>query len=395
MRLVSLMECSSYRRSEVFEAVKKAIDILGGLNWVATSGKRIIVKPNLLRPSHIERHVTTHPEVVRAVCKLLVDRGCNVVIAESPGGGTSYTERALRRAYRAAGLDEVAAELGIELNFDLSYKSVSAPASKLIKRFSVLTPVLEADALVNVCKLKTHLFTYITGATKNIFGVVPGIEKATYHSRLPSPADFSEMLVDLAELIKPRLNIMDAVVAMEGNGPNAGKTRKIGAILASESYSAMDVVACRLTSIPPLDVGVIRSAVGRGILREDLSNVKIVGKSIEEMIVSDFKRPSSYIGMEADQSIVWRALGRVSMAYALRPAMMRGRCRGIKACEECMRACPRSAISTKDDLPTVDYDKCIRCYCCHEICPNSAVALRRSTGGKIIKGLMDRRNKKV
>ncbi|MEM4264958.1 MAG: DUF362 domain-containing protein, partial [Thermoplasmata archaeon] len=344
-KIVSLVRCESYDREKVSEAVNDSIRLLGGIDNLFKSGQKIVVKPNLLRASPIEKAVTTHPEVVRAVCESLLKHGCDVLIADSPGGGTPFTERALRKSYREAGLDEVARELGAELNFDLTYKSVSAPMGKVIKRFSIIRPALEADAIVSVSKLKTHLFTYMTGATKNTFGLIPGLEKATFHSRLPEADDFSEMLVDLNELVRPRLHVMDAVIAMEGNGPNGGKTRKVGAILASESYAAIDVAACRLMSIPPADVGVVKAAIGRGILRRDLSDVWVVGENIEELIVEEFEKPKSYLEAKRSQSAVWRALGRMSRAYALRPVMVRDRCKGIEACGECMRTCPRKAIS--------------------------------------------------
>lgn len=392
-KIVSLVKCDHYERQSVLKGVGAAIDLLGGLDTLVSPGQRIVVKPNLLRASDVERHVTTHPEVVHAICRLLADRRCEILIADSPGGGTPYTERALKKSYQSAKLDEVAADTGARLNFDLSSRNVPAPNGKLIKRFDIIKPVLDADAVINACKLKTHLFTYITGATKNTFGVIPGIEKATFHSRLPRPDDFSEMLIDLNELVGPKLHIMDAVVAMEGNGSNAGKARKVGAILASENYAALDAVACRLVSISPSDVGVIKAAVGRGILRGDLSDVKIVGEDIEDIIIRDFKKPKSYLRPSCSQSAVWRALGRMSRAYALRPRVMRRKCRGTDECGECLRACPRRAISSRGDSPAIDYAKCIRCYCCHEICPNAAISLERSAGGKVIKGIVDRRSR--
>jgi len=394
-RIVSLVRCGSYDREEVSNAVSECIGQLGGIGRYIKSGEKVAVKPNLLRAAPIDRAVTTHPEVVRAVCELLLSQKCEVVIADSPGGGTPFTERALRRSYSESGLDKVARELGIELNFNLSFKTVAAPNGRIIKRFSIIRAALDADAIISVPKLKTHLFTYMTGATKNTFGLIPGLEKATFHSRLPEADDFSEMLVDLNELVRPRLHVMDAVVAMEGNGPNAGKPRKIGAILSSESFAALDAAACMLMAIPPAEVGVIKAAVGRGLLRRDLSDLRIVGADIQEMIVKDFKKPKSYIEARRSQSALWRALGRMSRAYALRPVMMKERCRGTENCGECMRACPRNAIRSRADRPVVDYGKCIRCYCCHEICPADAISLQRSFGGKIVKGMIDRKTKEA
>ena len=385
MKIVSTVRCDDYSREKVAKSVAECIDLLGGLGKFVRKGDRILVKPNLLRASPIEKGVTTHPEIVFAISKLLQDHGCNVLIGDSPGGGTPYTERALRKSYHAAGLDAVAKELGVELNFSLEYKNIPSPNSRKIKRFNIITPALEADAIVNVAKMKTHLFTYITGATKNTFGVIPSMEKATFHSRLKQPDDFAEMLVDLNELIKPRLNILDAVMAMEGDGPNSGKMRKMGIIAGSDNYAALDVVESKLMSIDPKDVGVVKAAIKRKLLGDNFEDVKVVGEEIENLIAKDFKKPKTYIGPMPDQGMLWRALASMAKSYAMIPVIKKKECNG---CKECYRICPQSAIAMRKDRPHIDYGKCIRCYCCHETCPNDAISLDWKFTGKLMKRLV-------
>ena len=380
-KTVSLARCDDYSREHVLAAVKKSIDLIGGIDKFASPGQKVLVKPNLLHISEIEKGVTTHPEVVFAVAKLFRNHGCKVIIGDSPGAGMSYKVKTLGKSYAAAGLDKVAQELGVELNFDTGSRSVPNPGGKMIKRFNIINPALDADAIISVSKMKTHLLTYMTGATKNLFGVLPGMEKPTFHGRLPDPDDFSSMLVDLNVLVKPKLQVMDAVMAMEGDGPAGGEMRKVGAVLASGDFSAIDVAACRIMAIDPTAVGTIKAAIGRGLIQGNFSDISFVGEDFEKLIVRDFKKPQTYLKPQSKQGKGWSILGKMARAYALRPEIIKDKCIG---CEECKRICPRQAITMKNKKVQISYDRCIRCYSCHETCANDAIRLEKSRAGKII-----------
>ena len=168
------------------------------------------------------------------------------------------------------------------------------PEGKLMKRFSIIKPALEADAVVVVSKAKTHSLTNLSGAAKNIFGVIPGLEKPMYHANFQNADDFSRVMIELNDAVKPRLQIMDAIMAMEGDGPHSGTPKKIGAVLASGDYSAIDVATARLMSIDPHRASTINAAIERGYLKDDLSDVAVVGDPLESLIVKDFKGPSTY-----------------------------------------------------------------------------------------------------
>jgi uncharacterized protein (DUF362 family)/Pyruvate/2-oxoacid:ferredoxin oxidoreductase delta subunit len=385
-KTVSLVRCDDYSRNQVLASVKRSIDLLGGIERFASPGQKILVKPNLLHVSEIEKGVTTHPEVVFAVAKMLKDHGCKVIIGDSPGAGMSYKVKTLRKSYAAAGLDKVAEELGVELNFDTGYRSVPNPGGRMIKRFNIINPALDADAIISVSKMKTHLLTYMTGATKNLFGVLPGMEKPTFHGRLPDPDDFSKMLVDLNVLVKPKLQIMDAIMAMEGDGPTGGEMRKVGAILASEDFTAIDVAACRIMAINPVAVGTIKAAIERGLIEENLGDISFVGEDFEKLIVRDFKKPQTYLKPQPKQGKGWHVLGNMAKAYALRPEIIKDKCIG---CEECSRICPKQAITMKNKRAQIAYKKCIRCYSCHETCTNDAIRLEKSHAGKFITRVME------
>jgi uncharacterized protein (DUF362 family) len=145
---VALERCDGYDRQEVYRAVKVAVDHLGGLNRFIPAGKRVLLKPNLLQAATPDKCVTPHPAVVWAVGKMLIDHGCKVTLADSPGAGLAYTEAGLRKVYAASGLDKVAEELGITLNFDTTYQSVPNPNGRKVKRFVVISPAIEADAII-------------------------------------------------------------------------------------------------------------------------------------------------------------------------------------------------------------------------------------------------------
>jgi uncharacterized protein (DUF362 family)/Pyruvate/2-oxoacid:ferredoxin oxidoreductase delta subunit len=342
----------------------------------------VLLKPNLLQAAEPGRCVTPDPAVVYAVGKMLKDHGCKVVLADSPGAGLSYTEAGLRKVYAASGLDKVAEELGIELNFDTTYQEVPNPGGRKVKRFVVISPAVEADAIVSVCKAKTHVMTAMTGATKNSFGLLPGWEKPSFHSRMGSANDFAEMLVDLNDLMRPRLHIMDAIMGMEGDGPNNGHPRKIGAVVASPNCHALDVVAARLMGFDPLDICTIKAAVGRGYLAKDLSEVRVLGVPVDELAVPDFRKPSTYLpGGQYEEGRLMRTVGKLARAYALRPEVITERCVG---CGQCEKVCPKKTVKVRNGKARFRYGDCIRCYCCHEMCPHDAIALRRSTGGRVL-----------
>ncbi len=387
--VVALVRCGEYGRATVFSAASRAVELLGGIGAFVKPGMRVLVKPNILQASAPEKVICTHPDVIYAVCRILKEHGCKVILAESPGAGAIYGSAQLKKAYEKTGYAQVADELGIELNYDVTYEEVPNPDGRLIKRFAIIKPAMEADAIVVVSKLKTHLLTEITAATKNLFGLIPGYEKASFHGRLPDPMDFSRMLVDLNELIRPTLQVMDAVIGMEGDGPNSGEPRKIGAILASNSYASIDVVAARVIGIPPMDIPTVRAAMERGILNKDFEGIEIRGESPESFEIKDFKLPSTYAaGGKKKSGFFVQNMMKMMRAYALRPVVVAERC---SACGQCVRACPVQSVQMHRGKAKVDHSKCIRCYTCHEMCASQAIVLKRSLAGNVVAKFVERK----
>jgi uncharacterized protein (DUF362 family)/Pyruvate/2-oxoacid:ferredoxin oxidoreductase delta subunit len=382
--VVSIAACGSYSREEVEPAVRKAIEALGGIDAFVKPKSHILLKPNLLQGLPPERCVVTHPEIIRALSRICREVGCTVVIADSPGGGIRYTPANLKKIYHTTGYEDIPGDTGAELNTDTGYSVLPFPEGRLVKSFPVINAVTEADQIIVVSKAKTHLWTLFTGGTKNLFGVIPGIEKPLHHARFRNIDTFAGMILDLNALIFPTLQIMDAVVGMEGDGPSSGKPRKIGAILASTDANAIDMTTCRIMGIPPLDVPTIRVAVSRGLIGSDPDHIRLVGDPLESLPAVHARMPSTYRGPGQDltPSLLLGLIHRIGGVYALYPYFDRGTC---QRCGQCKLICPSGAITLREGLPEFNKKTCFRCYCCHEICPSGAVHLKPGTGRKLLR----------
>jgi len=377
---VFIVRCPDY--SEVGTKMAELLAMMDGMDSFAHAGERIVLKVNLLQPAKVEKAVTTHPAVVSAVARLVKDAGAIPIIADSPGSGYQYTEKTLNKFYRTCEMYRVAEEDGIDLNVDTGYEIVSYPEGNLIKRFEVITPVLEADALFNLCKLKTHAFMHLTGAVKNIFGVIPGLTKPGYHAKLLEKSHFAAMLLDLAEYVSPRLSIMDAVMGLEGEGPGSrGRPRHVGLLIAAESPLALDVVASDLIGLKREQNPVLLEAETRGLYPNRLEDVEIIGADISELRIPDYKLPATV--PEGGGLGRWSLLAPLlKKGTTLQPRVIKGSC---SACGACRESCPSEAITlTDEDCAQIEDDKCIRCYCCHEMCPDSAIELHQSLMYRLI-----------
>jgi uncharacterized protein (DUF362 family)/Pyruvate/2-oxoacid:ferredoxin oxidoreductase delta subunit len=380
---VSIAGCPDYGRQEVTAAVVRALDAIGGIKTFIVPKSRVLIKPNLLQGLSPDRCVTTHPEVVKAVASVLSGIGCRVIIADSPGGGIRYNTANLKKIYRAAGYDDIGEETGAELNYDTSYETVKFPEGKLVRSFPVITPAVDADHIIVVSKVKTHLWTLFTGGAKNLFGVIPGPHKPLFHARFQAPDTFASMIVDLNQMLTPSLQIMDGVIGMEGDGPTSGTPRKLGAILASADPFALDTIACRMIGIPAGDVATTREAIVRGLINTNESDISLFGDHMGPFPVSRFRHPSTYQGPKGgiQKDLLLRVLHRLGGAYALYPSFDPSAC---QSCGECMLICPGKALIMVKGLPHLNKKACLKCYCCHEICPANAIRLEAGLGRRII-----------
>lgn len=367
MAKVSIIHCSDYDTAKVCAAVKRAVDSIGGIEFFVKPGMKVLIKPNLLSARPPEDGVDTHPEVVRAVIRLVKSAGAEVKIGDSPGG----YHKDMNEVFEASGMSRIAEEEGAAL--------ASFAKSKFVDGFPIAREVFECDLMISIPKLKTHIITVITAALKNTYGTVTGLYKTECHSKAPREEDFARIVAKIHSISRPRLNILDAVVAMEGDGPSSGTLRNMGLVMASADAVAMDSCIAKLVGLEPLDVLVTKEAYAMGLGEADLSKIEITGDDIKTFDVHNFRLPQTLPIKYIPRGIA----NSIASLVKFRPAIDRSVCR---RCNLCKVSCPVSAIESDERGYYIDYAKCIGCMCCHEVCPYRAIGVKRNILTKMIWG---------
>lgn len=376
MPKVALVKCSSYEPDEVQAALNRALALLGGPAKLMAGRTNALLKPNLLAPERPEKMVSTHPSVMQAMARVALDAGIHVSMGDSPGVGHP------RWVAEACGLGPVYAMGVAEANFD-AISEATLPQGRVATRFPIAKGVSDADLVIDCAKLKTHVMQTFTGGVKNLFGCVVGLNKPRYHLQFPDKHVFADFLVDLYLAIQPGLTIIDAIVGMEGNGPRSGAPRFMGCLIAAEDALAADLVALELIGFHAEDVPVVAAARRRRVHPSDLSQVELVGDSLDELRVTDYKKPTT-AGPSAP-AILSRTMRNTLAAH---PVFDPERCLG---CAACQRICPPQAIRVENAKADVNLKSCIRCYCCHEACPEDAISLEVGRLGRALRRVLGAR----
>ena len=335
--------------------IRTLLGPLGGMTRYIKKGERVLLKTNLLIPSEPKKAVVTHPAVIQALAEVILKSGAVPFIGDSPSG--QFTKRRLEKAYQKSGLTTIAKNLGIELNYDVGVTKVEIPQGKRLKKTPICDYVLHAEKIIAVPKIKTHSYMIMTLATKIMYGGVPGLTKAKYHSLFIRRTAFADMLLDVLSVKKPDLIVMDGVIGMQGEGPSGGTPVNLGVLLASEDAVGMDLAVCDMLSIEPIRIPILRQAKIRHLWPSEIQYPLFAPQDVR---YTDFRLPSS--------------------ADSLFPTTKNHRQRPIPtekctACGQCVEICPKQAIQIREHRASVDYTKCITCYCCHEICPYEAIKL--------------------
>lgn len=379
MSKVAVIRCESYDTEQVYDSVKKGLSYFGGISHFVSSDEKILLKPNLLRGKQPEYAVTTHPAVFEAVVRLLKEANCEkLVYGDSPGVG--HPEKAAKES----GIFDVAQKYGIPSGDFTTGQTVDFPEGEVTKSFEIAKAVIETDAIISLCKMKTHGLTRITGAVKNQLGCVYGFNKGVCHARFPESLQFSRMLVDLNRLLKPRLFIMDGIVAMEGNGPASGTPVAMNCLIISDDPVAVDATFAKMVDLNPDFVPPVTAGEEMGL--GSYTDIEYCGDSWTDFLNKDFIVERLPVKNENAVSVGLRSIKYVKNWITRKPVITAERCIG---CGICIKACPlpEKALSWKESgskrIPCYDYKKCIRCYCCQEMCPQKAIEVKTPVLGKL------------
>ena len=252
----------------------------------------------------------------------------------------------------------MATEEEIPLNFNTAAQKLDIPEGKRLQRSPICDFALTADKIIALPKLKTHSMQYMTLACKIMYGVVPGLTKAKYHAQFPRKVHFADMMLDILTVVKPRLYIMDGILAMQGQGPGSGDPVKLDLVLASTDPVAMDIAVCKILGIEPVGIPALKMAKVRGLWPD---RIDYPVHEPKDVAYREFRLPNT-----ADHLLTGKKPPKKSPAIT-------DKC---TACGECERICPKEAVKVKGPMAEVTYARCIRCFCCHEVCPEDAILLR-------------------
>jgi uncharacterized protein (DUF362 family) len=363
MSIVAVKRCVSY--AEIKNSLELCFELLGGMRTFVKNGDRVLIKPNLGIPLPPARAATTHPEIIRAIVELVMGAGATVTIGENSGGKSPGVTK---RAFDMCGISDVASSTGAGIeNFqEGEWSQVEIPGHAYLESEYRPKSLLEVDLIINVPKFKTHGITFITGALKNTFGCIPGSSRSSIHKKFKSREQFAQAVLDIYEMVAPHLTVVDAVVAMEGDGgPINGNPTELGLVLAGTDGVAADAVSAWLTGHDPMTLPIIGHAHHRGMGTGDLNSIEIRGDELR--VAKDFVRNSLIRSPGKNENL--EESYNTFMPHISEKCML---------CGDCAANCPVNAISGNAKTGfTVVERKCIRCLICHEICVNGAVALRR------------------
>ena len=415
---VSIIKCSTYSQEELFLKVKQSVELVGGIEKFIKRGSKVLLKPNLLMAIEPEAGITTHPEFVRSVIRLLKEIDCKIYLGDGPSvfGGNAED---IFKVYERTGIKKIAEEEKTELViFDKRFMHGYFPLTTWVK---------ECDCVVSLPKFKTHSFMFLTGAIKNLFGLIPGSFKLECHKNFFQQEKFAGVLLDIYQAVKPALTIVDGILGIEGNGPaTSGIKRNFGLILAGADGLAIDALLAKLMNIQPEYVFTNKEAAFRNIGNVDENNIEIKGEKLSSCIIADFKLPDASFKQFLVNKFPGFIANILKKLITIHPKIDSDACR---LCESCIKNCPQQTMSVQEGKPVrqwfgipnsqshkpvrqwfgipnsqshkpvrqwfgipnsqshklvIDYAQCISCFCCQEVCPYGAIATKKSFLSRVL-----------
>lgn len=370
MSKISVIQTPDYGLQRLVQAVRRHFARFH-LEEKLHAGTRVLIKPNLVMKRAPEEFTTTHPALVEAAIICLKELGVQqITLADSPGG--PYTEAALKGIYEVCGMREVCERQNITLNYDCRSKERNNPANQLVKSFLLIQPVHDADFILDICKLKSHAMTGLSGAVKNLFGTIPGLIKPEFHWRFPDKELFCKMLVDLSQTVCADFALVDAVEAMEGDGPSGGDKRIVNLTMASDNLYELDYYLCKLIGTDPHGVYTVKASLERGLCE---GTPEVLGDPVQKP--QPFRMPHDR-GLDFTHKVP--KLLQKPAKFLVRQVLTskpKIRTRDCIGCGKCAESCPPHTIAIVGRKAVIDEKQCIQCFCCHEMCPVKAIDIRR------------------
>lgn len=360
-RHVHLAACPEYDAARVEAAVGDCFNAFSFLSNVA--GKRVLLKVNLLLALKPERAATTHPSVVRAAARLCLNGGAaSVTIADSPGG--PFNHASLEAVYRATGMADVAEETGAKLNFN---------TGSIQRGGMTMTAYLDdADIVIDMAKLKTHSYARMTAAVKNLYGCIPGLNKAAGHAKITERNKFAAFICDICDSVRPDFTLVDGIVGMEGKGPSGGTPKFAGVIVGSDNPHCADLACAEIIEMNTQRIPILKESIVRGYAPETVNGLAITGAALQNLQTRFV--PPPYMEKSGVLAVLPGPMKKVLNRFVEPYPIISDRCVG---CGRCAESCPQHTIKVENGRAHINYKKCMKCYCCQEMCIPKAIDLKR------------------
>ncbi len=368
MAKISIVKCESYNYSLVYEKIKHALSLIGGIKKFIQPGEKILLKPNLLSAHTPEEAVTTHPEIIRVIIKIVKSANAIPMIFDSP------SILNVDSVYEKTGIKTIAQEENVEIIHPSEYslKEFDINSAK-IKKLYLSKIVFEVDGIINIPKLKTHALTTLTLGIKNLYGLIPGFIKSEYHKEAHNTKLFNELLSEIYRVVRPKikLSILDGIIGMEGNGPANGKVRSFNLLAAAEDTVALDTFIFNLLKIK--NAPLLKYCKEKNLGETDIKEIEILGDIPE--FFNDVLLPKTHIANFIPEVFV----NLIKNLVWCKPEIINSKC---KLCMECYKICPVKTIKLKEisnkKILYISQENCISCFCCNEVCPNNSIKIKDS-----------------
>ncbi len=372
---VAIARCAEYDKDKLKKEMLQCIRLVD-FNLKELSGKKVLLKPNLLFPAPPEKQITTNPIFVRAIAEIALESGAKVSIGDSPAVAGTV------RCLKASGLMDVLEGLPVQqIDFctPIMVRTKGTPERNLV----LSKEAIENDIIINLPKLKAHGQMYLTCSVKNMFGLMPGLSKGKMHLVSGTDnLDFAKMLVELCYIKKPALTLVDAIMAMDGNGPGSGSPYPLHIMMAGTDPMAIDLIASEIISFKREAIPIFKASEELSIGICDRNKIEVMGETIEAVKVNDFRPAVTSRGFNRIPAFI---INPLKNNLSVRPYWEHNKC---NLCKECMNICPVKCLEIKNKRIAINRNTCIRCLCCQEICPKGVISARRNLPGRIIERML-------